>query len=62
MISVTGIKWEQQKINKNLVEKVKQDHKLGNILSHLIVSRNYDISEINGINNQICFISNCEIN
>tara|TARA_B110000008_G_scaffold127456_1_gene129992 strand:+ start:371 stop:1213 length:843 start_codon:yes stop_codon:yes gene_type:complete len=50
MISVTGKKWTQQKVNKNLVEKVKQDYGLGNILSHLIISKNYDASEIIGIN------------
>ena len=46
MISVTGKSWVQQKVNKNLVEKVKQDYGLGHILSHLIISRNYDSSEI----------------
>ena len=52
MISVTGKSWAQQKVNKNLVEKVKQDFDLGDILSHLIISRNYDASEIYGINNK----------
>ncbi len=47
MISVSGKKWEQHKVNKNLVEKVKQDYGFGEILSYLFVSRNYDISEIN---------------
>ena len=28
MISVSGKTWIQQKVNKNLVEKVKQDQKL----------------------------------
>ena len=51
MISVSGKKWEKQKVNKNLVEKIKQDHGFGDVLSHLIVSRNYDTSEIYGINN-----------
>ena len=51
MISVSEKKWEKQKVNKNLVEKVKQDYGFGNILSHLIISRNYDSSEIYGINN-----------
>ena len=32
MISVSGKKWEKQKINKNLVEKFKQDYGFGNIL------------------------------
>ncbi|MDC0125373.1 single-stranded-DNA-specific exonuclease RecJ [Candidatus Pelagibacter sp.] len=51
MISVSGKTWTQQKVNKNLVEKAKQDHNLGDILSRLIISRNYDTSEIYGINN-----------
>ncbi|MDB3986895.1 DHH family phosphoesterase, partial [bacterium] len=52
MISVSGKTWIQQKVNKNLVEKVKQDHGLSNFLSQLIISRNYDSSEIYGINNK----------
>ena len=52
MISVSGKIWTQQKVNKNLVEKVKQDHGFRNILSKLIISRNYDSSEIYGINNK----------
>ena len=40
MISISGKIWKQQKVNKNLIEKVKQDHGLGNILSQLIISRN----------------------
>jgi single-stranded-DNA-specific exonuclease len=42
---------EQQKVNKNLVEKIKQDYNFSDILSKLIVSRNFDITEINNINN-----------
>jgi single-stranded-DNA-specific exonuclease len=51
MISISGKIWKQKKINKNLVEKVKQDYGFGDILSRLIISRNYDDSEIYGINN-----------
>jgi single-stranded-DNA-specific exonuclease len=51
MISVTGKNWIEQKINKNLVEKIKQDYDFGDILSRLIVSRNYNTSEIYGISN-----------
>ena len=51
MISITGKKWVQQKINKNLVDKVKQDYDLTDFLSNFIVSRNYDPSEIFSINN-----------
>ena len=51
MISISGKIWKQEKINKNLVEKVKQDYGLEILLSQLIISRNYDVSEIYGINN-----------
>ncbi|MDC1079017.1 single-stranded-DNA-specific exonuclease RecJ [Candidatus Pelagibacter sp.] len=51
MISVSDKIWTEQKINKNIVEKFKQDYGLGDMLSRLIVSRNYDASEIYGINN-----------
>ncbi|MDC0438862.1 single-stranded-DNA-specific exonuclease RecJ [Candidatus Pelagibacter sp.] len=51
MISISGKIWKQEKINKNLVEKVKQDYGFGDIISQLIISRNYDVSEIYGINN-----------
>jgi single-stranded-DNA-specific exonuclease len=52
MISVSGKLWTEQKVNKNIVEKFKQDYGLGDILSKLIISRNYDSSEIYGINNK----------
>ena len=52
MISVSGKIWTEQKVNKNLVEKFKQDYGFGDILSKLIISRNYDTSEIYGINNK----------
>ena len=52
MISVSGKIWTEQKVNKNLVEKFKQDYGLGDILSKLIISRNYDSSEICGIDNK----------
>ena len=51
MISISGKIWKQEKINKNLIEKVKQDYGFGDIISRLIISRNYDVSEINGIIN-----------
>ena len=51
MISVSGKTWTEQKVNKNLVEKFKQDYGLSDILSRLIISRDYDPSEIYGIHN-----------
>jgi single-stranded-DNA-specific exonuclease len=52
MISVSGKIWTEQKVNKNLVEKFKQDYGFGDIITRLIISRNYDTSEIYGINNK----------
>jgi len=52
MISVSGKIWTEQKVNKNLIEKFKQDYGFGDFLSKLIISRNYDSSEIYGINNE----------
>ena len=53
MISVSGKKWEEQSVNKKLVEKIKQDYNFSEILSKLIVSRNYDDIEINNIKNHL---------
>ena len=57
MISVSGKNWVEKKVNKNLVEKIKQDFNFSDILSRLIVSRNYDITEINNINNNLKIIN-----
>ena len=35
MISISGKKWEQKKVDKNLVEKLKQDYNFSEILSKL---------------------------
>jgi len=53
MISVSGKKWEQKKNNKNLIEKLKQDYNFSEILSKLIISRKFDHTEINTINNDL---------
>ena len=37
MISITGKKWKETKINKNSIEKLKQEHNFSEILSKLIV-------------------------
>ena len=60
MISVSGKLWTQQKVNKNLVEKVKQENGFSDILSQLIISRDYDASEIYGIKNNQKLINNFE--
>jgi single-stranded-DNA-specific exonuclease len=53
MISVSGRKWEQQKTNKNAIEKIKQDYDFTDILSTLIISRNFNQTEIFSINNHL---------
>ena len=57
MISVCGKNWVERKVNKNSVEKIKQDYKFNEILSKLIVSRNFDEDEINNINNDLKIIN-----
>ena len=46
MISISDKNWIEKKVNKNLLDKIKQDYNLGEIISKLIVSRNFDIEEI----------------
>ena len=53
MISVSGKKWIENKVNKNSIEKIKQDFQFSEIISRLIVSRNFDIHEIHSIKNEI---------
>ena len=50
MISVSGKKWEQKKINQNIVDKLKQEYNFSEILSRLIISRKFDNDEIATIN------------
>ena len=64
MISVSGKKWIEQNINKNLVEKIKQDFNFNEIVSRLIILRDYNICEsilINWGNNDIDLLSNQEL-
>ena len=53
MISVSGKNWEQKKTNKNLIEKLKQDYNFSDILSRLLISRKFDQTELNSINNHL---------
>ena len=53
MISITGKKWEQKKTNINSIDKLRQDHNFSEILSRLIVLRNFDQNEIYSIENEL---------
>ena len=55
MISVSDKNWTERKVNKNSIEKIKQDYGFNEILSKLIVSRNFNISEIYSIDNDLFF-------
>ena len=46
MISVSGKKWDQKKINQNLVDEIIQDFSFNDILSRLIISRKFEDNEI----------------
>jgi single-stranded-DNA-specific exonuclease len=53
MISISNNNWEEKKNNKNTVEKIKQSFNFSEIISKLIISRNYDNEEIYSINNEV---------
>ena len=53
MISISGKHWSEKKIDKNLVEKLAQKENFSQILSKLIISRQFDDEEIYSINNEI---------
>ena len=62
MISVSGKQWKEKKVSKNQVEKLKQDYKFSEIISKLIISRNFDSAEINSIDNNVDFVNIFENN
>ncbi|MDC0562543.1 single-stranded-DNA-specific exonuclease RecJ [Candidatus Pelagibacter ubique] len=53
MISVSGKRWEQKKIDQNIVDKLKQEYDFSEILSRLIISRKFDDDEIATINTDL---------
>ena len=53
MISISDKIWIEKKVNKNLVEKIKQDFNLEDIISKLIISRKFDITEIANIDKNL---------
>ena len=57
MISVSGKNWEQKIINKNSIEKLKQDYNFSEILSRLVISRKFDLSELSSIDNHLNLIN-----
>jgi len=66
MISVSDKKWEQKKINQNLVDKLKQDFSFSDFLSKLIISRKFEDDEITTIDTDLnlnnVFLNNEDFN
>ena len=66
MKSVSGKHWIEKEINKNIIEKIKQDFDFNDIVSRLIVSRKFDKTEIFNINNDLeipnKFVNNLDYN
>ena len=46
IISVSGKKWQEKKVNSQLLEKIQQDFNFSKILSKLLISRKFDEYEI----------------
>ena len=53
MISISGKKWEEKKTNKNSIEKLKQDYNFSDILSKLVISKEFDTTELSSIDNNL---------
>ena len=53
MISVSGKKWQEKKVDNRLVEKIQQDYDLTHTLSRLIITRKFSENEIHLINNDL---------
>ena len=53
MISVSGRKWQEKKVNLKLVEKVQQQYNFSRAISKLIVSRKFDEDEIHLIKDNL---------
>ena len=53
MISVSGKHWEEINVNKRLIEKIKSEHNLSELIAKLLVSRNFDETEIYSIKNEV---------
>ncbi|MBD1140708.1 DHH family phosphoesterase [Pelagibacterales bacterium SAG-MED39] len=53
MLSVSGKNWEEIKVNHRILEKIKNDYNFSDILSKLIISKNFSSTEISSITNDI---------
>jgi single-stranded-DNA-specific exonuclease len=66
MISVSGKEWEEINVNKLLIEKIKSEQNISQLIAKLVVSRNFDETEIYSIKNDVDllnpFLNNSDYN
>ncbi len=55
MISVSGKKWSEKKLNDRVVEKISLENKFSYDLSKIILSRNYSVNELNELKHKFEF-------
>ena len=53
MYSISGNNWEETFVSKRIIDKVKNDLNFSEVLSKLIISRKFNQTEIDSINNNI---------
>ena len=53
MLSVSGKFWTEVKVNKRILEKVKNDNNFSDILSKIIISKKFTREELNSINQNL---------
>ena len=51
MISVSGKKWSEKKLNNRIIEKISLENNFSYDLSKLILNRNYSVNELNELKN-----------
>ena len=61
MISITSRNWKPKIVNKNSVEKLKQDYNFSEIVSKLVTSRKFDEIELSSIDNRL-YLNNVFLN
>jgi len=66
MISVSGKHWEEINVNKRLIEKIKSEQNIPELIAKLLISRNFDETEIYSIKNKVelsnPFLNNFDFN
>ena len=53
MISVSGKHWEEINVKKRLIEKIKSEQNISELIAKLLISRNFDETEIYSIKNKV---------